>query len=154
MDDVTIRLATSEDLPTVAALRWEWLLENEDSPAVSRGEFVEHFVAWAQANTTSHRCLVAVRGDVVLGMAWLALVQRVPTPQSLSRLSGDVQCVYVVPDERAARLGGRLVDAVLELAGDLGLERVTVHSSYRAISMYCRHGFTASPRLLQARLSV
>lgn len=37
---------------------------------------------------------------------------------------------------------------------DLGLERVTVHSSYRAISMYCRHGFTASPRLLQARLSV
>ncbi|WP_298181253.1 GNAT family N-acetyltransferase [Saccharomonospora sp.] len=153
MDDVIIRPAVSADLPAVAALRWEWLLENGDSPAVSHEEFVEHFVAWARENAPTHRCLVLVRGDVVIGMAWLALVQRVPTPQSPTRRSGDVQCVYVVPGERASGFGGRLIDAVLALAGELGVERVTVHSSFRAISAYCRHGFNASPRLLQAHPS-
>ncbi len=149
MDDVTVRLATSAELPAVAALRWDWLLENADTPAVTRDEFVTHFVAWAQENAVTHRCLVLVREEAVLGMAWLALVPRVPTPQSLSRRSGDVQCVYVVPGERASGLGGRLIDAVVALGRELGLERVTVHSSFRAISAYCRHGFVASPRLLQ-----
>ncbi|EHR63214.1 GNAT family N-acetyltransferase [Saccharomonospora cyanea] len=149
MDDVTIRLATPADLPAVAALRWDWLLENGDTAAVTHDEFVTHFVTWARENAATHRCLVLVRGEVVIGMAWLALVPRVPTPQSPSRRSGDVQCVYVVPGERASGLGGRLIDAVVALGGELGLERVTVHSTFRAISAYCRHGFAASPRLLQ-----
>lgn len=151
MDDVTIRLATPAELPAVAALRWDWLLENGDTAAVTRDEFVTHFVAWAQENAATHHCLVLVRGEAVIGMAWLALVRRVPTPQSPSRRSGDVQCVYVVPGERDSGLGGRLIDAVVALGGELGLERVTVHSTFRAISAYCRHGFAASPRLLQAR---
>ncbi|EHY88995.1 GNAT family N-acetyltransferase [Saccharomonospora azurea] len=151
MDDVTLRLATPDDLPAVAALRWAWLHENGGQAAdVAYDEFVTHFVAWAKENTATHRCVVLRRGDAVIGMAWLALVQRVPTPTSLSRRSGDVQSVYVVPSERDSGLGGRLVDAVLELGRDLGMERITVHSTFRAISAYCRHGFAASPRLLQA----
>ncbi|MEY7971087.1 N-acetyltransferase family protein [Saccharomonospora xinjiangensis] len=151
MDDVTIRLATPADLPAVAALRWEWLREHGDTPAVDREEFAAHLVAWAKDNEETHRCLVLTRDEMVIGMAWLALVQRVPTPQALSRRSGDVQCVYVIPGERASGLGGRLIDALLALAGELRLERVTVHSTFRAISAYCRGGFAASPRLLQAR---
>ncbi|MFH8411234.1 GNAT family N-acetyltransferase [Streptomyces sp. NPDC018019] len=50
-------------------------------------------------------------------------------------------------------MGGRLIDAVLELAHRHGLERVTVHSSDRAVPAYSRHGFDASPRLLQADLT-
>jgi GNAT superfamily N-acetyltransferase len=68
-------------------------------------------------------------------------------------VSGDVQCVYVLPEERASGLGGRLIDAVVEHAHDLGLERMTVHSSVRAIPAYSRHGFAVSPRLLQAELT-
>lgn len=95
---------------------------------------MHHFVRWAQANASSHRCTTMVRGDVVIGMAWLAIVPRVPTPRALERASGDVQCVYVVPNERSSGLGSRLIDVVLELADELGLERVTVHSSTRAMS--------------------
>ena len=91
-----------------------------------------------------------IRGNLVIGMAWLAIVPRVPSPRAPERASGDVQCVYVVPDARNAGLGGRMIDAVLKLADELGLERVTVHSSPSAITAYTRHGFAASPRLLQA----
>ncbi|MET9290832.1 GNAT family N-acetyltransferase [Streptomyces sp. NPDC003077] len=148
----TIRPARPHELRAVAELRWQWVLENEGTPVTTRAEFVRRLVAWAGEHASSHRCLVLVRDDAVIGMAWLAITQRVPSPRAPERAAGDVQCVYVVPDERDTGLGGRLIDAVLRLARDLGLERVTVHSSTRAVPAYTRHGFAPSPRLLQAEV--
>jgi GNAT superfamily N-acetyltransferase len=150
VNSIAIRPANDDEQETVAALRWQWILENEGTPVTTRDEFVHRFVTWAQENASTHRCMVMFRDDVLIGMAWLAIIRRVPSPRALERASGDVQCVYVVPNERNTGLGGQLIDAVLELARGLGLERVTVHSSARAISAYSRHGFAASPRLLQA----
>ena len=115
-------------------------------PASRRHRLLE----WARQHEASHRCLVLLRGDAVIGMAWLAILPRVPHPSSFDRTSGDVQCVYVTPAERNGGRGGLLIEAVLELARDLGLERVTVHSSERATAAYSRHGFAVSPLLLQA----
>ncbi len=154
MTDITVREAEDSDLPAVAALRWQWAVrENGAAPATTRDEFVECFVTWARQHATGHRCVVALRGHAVVGMAWLAITLRVPTPTAPHRTSGDVQCVYVVPAERDSGVGGRLIDGVLDTAWALGLERVTVHSSSRAVAAYARHGFAASPRLLQADLA-
>ncbi|MFG2373585.1 GNAT family N-acetyltransferase [Streptomyces sp. NPDC048504] len=150
MDDITIRPAEPAELDVVAGLRWRWILENGDQPVTTREEFVRHFVNWAVENGSSHRCMVVVRDGVLIGMAWLAVVQRVPSPQALRRASGDLQCAYVIPGERDGGVGGRLVEAVLARAQDLGLERVTVHSSPRAVPAYARRGFASSPRLLHA----
>ncbi|MEV5434776.1 GNAT family N-acetyltransferase [Streptomyces sp. NPDC052682] len=152
MDTITIRPARPDDLPAVARLRWQWIVENGTDPVAGPQEFVRHFVDWAGRNAASHRCVVLVRGAEVIGMAWLAVVQRVPTPGALQRASGDLQCVYVVPEARDGGLGGRLIRAVLDGAKELGLERVTVHSSPRAIPAYLRNGFEGSPRLLHARV--
>lgn len=155
MDDITIRPAHPGELAAVAGLRWHWILENGGGPAaVDRDAFVRHFVAWAEQNASSHRCMVIVCSDgQLLGMAWLAVVHRVPTPHALHRASGDLQCVYVVPEARDAGLGGRLITETLARAKDLGLERVTVHSTPRAIQAYARQGFENSPRLLQAHVA-
>jgi GNAT superfamily N-acetyltransferase len=150
---IAIRPARDEELGTVAGLRWQWALEHGRTPVTTREEFVRRFVRWARENRSSHRCLVIVRDEVVIGMAWLAVVQRVPHARALERASGDLQSVYVVPAERNTGLGGRLIDAVLELARELGLERVTVHSSDRAVPAYARRGFEGSPRLLRADLT-
>ena len=152
-DNVVIRPAAPDELDVLAELRWQWVLENQDAPVTGRAEFVRHFVTWARENTSSHRCMVVVRDDVIVGMAWLAVLPRVPSPRALHRASGDLQCVYVVPGERDGGLGGRLIGAVLDRAQELGLERVTVHSSPRAIPAYSRHGFESSPRLLHARVA-
>lgn len=122
------------------------------TPDTTLEEFVPRFVAWAREAESSHRCMVMVRDDVVIGMAWLAITRRVPHPRVFERMSGDVQCTYVLPEERDRGLGGKLIEAVLAWARDLGLERVTVHSSHRAVSAYSRHGFKVSSRLLQAEV--
>ncbi|MEG8184688.1 GNAT family N-acetyltransferase [Nocardia terpenica] len=153
MGMIAIRPAGDRDLASVAELRWQWLLENEGTPATTHDEFIQWFASWAQANSSSHRCLVVTDDDTVIGMGWLAITQRVPTPRSLERASGDVQCVYVVPDRRSTGLGGELIDALIDLARELRLERVTVHSSTRAIPAYSRRGFAVSDRLLQTALS-
>lgn len=148
--DVAIRQARDDELGTVAELRWQWVQENNGTPGTTRGRFVAAFVSWARQHASSHRCVVASRGSEIVGMAWLAVVPRVPTPQAPERASGDVQCVYVIPRERNAGVGRLIITAVLELADQLRLERVTVHSSPRAVAAYSRGGFAASPRLLQA----
>ncbi|WP_216210192.1 GNAT family N-acetyltransferase [Amycolatopsis aidingensis] len=154
MREVTIRPAKRDELAAVAELRWQWglerAMEHGDSPGTGHEEFVARFLDWAGRHGHSHHCLVAVRDGLVIGMAWLAVLQRVPTPLAVERASGDLQCVYVVPGERDGGLGGLLIQAVLALARELGLERVTVHSSIRAVPAYARHGFAASPCLLQA----
>ncbi|SCK19183.1 GNAT family N-acetyltransferase [Streptomyces sp. WMMB 322] len=150
MKDIDIRPVRPGELEAVALLRWRWSGETRRSPVASRDEFVRQFMTWAVHNASSHRCLVLVRDGRISGMAWLAVTQRVPHPGAPVRASGDVQCVYVTPEERAGGLGGRLLDAVLELARESGLERVTVHSSDRAVSVYLRAGFGQSPNLLQS----
>lgn len=150
MDQLTVRPPQEEELPTVAALRWEWICEKGEIPTISRDDFITSFVQWARLHRSSHRPMIMLRDREVIGMAWLALLPRVPTPHAVDRTSGDVQCVYVVPRERDQGHGGRLITAIVRLARDLGLERVTVHSSDKAIPAYKRHGFASSPRLLQA----
>ncbi len=152
-ENITIRRAERSDLEAVGGLRWQWMAENGDTPTtIQRPDFIRHFVTWAAENSASHRCMVLIRDSEVIGMAWLAVVQRVPTPRSLHRASGDLQCVYVTPDARDSGLGGRLIAETLAAAKSLGLERVTVHSSPRAIPAYARRGFENSPRLLHARM--
>lgn len=152
MNGIAIRPALAGELDAVAELRWQWMNEAGREPAVTRDEFIRRFVTWAQENESSHRCTVMRCGDVLIGMAWLAITQRVPHPGALDRATGDPQCVYVVPHERDGGLGDRLIDAVLGLARELALERVTVHSSDRATSAYARRGFAVSPRLLQTKI--
>ncbi len=147
-----IRTARPEDVAAAAELRWLWFQERRGTPPVPLEEFVPAFVAWAGDNAATHRCTVALRDGRVVGMAWLAIIPRVPHAASFERASGDVQCVYVRPEERNNGLGGRLIEAVLEAARDLDLERVTVHSSERAVTAYERGGFEVSPHLLQVDL--
>lgn len=154
MDDVMIRPARPDELGAVAELRWRWEQERHGTPAVPRAEFVSGFTAWVRENGSSHRCTVAVRDGAVIGMAWLATVPRVPLPRATERRSADVQCVYVVPEERDSGIGGRLIETVLALARDLGAERVTVYSGERAIPVYTRRGFAVSSRLLQLDLAL
>ncbi|WP_326565701.1 GNAT family N-acetyltransferase [Amycolatopsis rhabdoformis] len=151
MPTLEIRPARAAEFEAVAELRWRWVAERDGLPDAERPAFVREFAEWARENAATHRCLVAVRAEQVVGMAFLVVTSRVPSPLVFARASGDLQCVYVVPEARDDGVGGRLIRATLKLAGELGLERVTVHSSERAVPAYERHGFAVSPLLLQAK---
>jgi GNAT superfamily N-acetyltransferase len=136
----------------VADLRWRWMTEERTAtPGVGHREYVAAFVAFAAATASTHRCVVAERDGALVGMAWMAVVPRVPVPHALERASGDVQSVYVVPEERGGGTGSALVGSLLEAADREGLEHVTVHSSASAVAVYRRLGFVESPTYLVRR---
>ncbi|SNR66881.1 hypothetical protein SAMN06265360_11413 [Haloechinothrix alba] len=91
MNGIAIRPATEDELGTVAQLRWNWVLENNGPPAVTREEFMDGFASWARENAVTHRCVVMVRDDEIIGMAWLAVIQRVPTARSRARATVTVR---------------------------------------------------------------
>lgn len=153
MNELLVRRAEPSEYARLAGMRWNWIVEEAGGvPLGDQGVFETEFEAWAHANAETHHAYVAIRHGALVGMAWLALIRRVPSPRALRRSTGDVQSVYVVPEHRAAGIGAALIAAVKEAAEEAGAERVTVHSSSRARTAYMRAGFSVEPRLMLVEL--
>ncbi|QIS42719.1 GNAT family N-acetyltransferase [Clavibacter capsici] len=150
---ILIRAAGAADMPAVAELRWRWSVdEGGVAPVTDPAGYVAAIAAFAAAHPRSHGCHVAERDGVVVGLAWLALTDRPPTPDDLSRVAGDVQSVYVIPELRGSGTGSRLVAALLDDARAAGCRYVRVHSSPRAIPLYARAGFAVDETYRVVRL--
>ncbi len=141
--------AGQEDLAHLARLLWLHAAPEEQAKQ-SAESFAGDLGAWWTDHDDSHLAFVARRADSeVVGMAWLALVPRVPRPGATTRCSADIQSVFVVPEQRGKRIASALVQAASEHAVRLGAGRVTVHSSHQAVPVYERLGFVASRQLMQ-----
>ncbi len=136
---LSVRAATIDDAAALAELR---LAGDTDR------DYARRFATWMAAHASTHLPFVAVEGTDVIGVAWLALAERVPSPERPQRRCGDVQSVYVRPDRRDRGVGTALMAAVLAEARRRGLEHVTVHSSVRAVRLYERAGFGHDPQWL------
>ncbi|SDS11161.1 GNAT family N-acetyltransferase [Actinoplanes derwentensis] len=145
--NVTVRRASEVDAPALAGLRWKRATQDHGYQGDDLDEFVEVFGDWMRGHP-EHRAFVAEVGGEVVGMAWLAVLDRVPTVTGHARRGGDVQSVFVVPELRDRRVGALLMAAVLDEARGLELEHVTVHSSPRAVPFYERNGWGHDPEWL------
>jgi GNAT superfamily N-acetyltransferase len=144
-----ICVAGQADLAHLARLLWlhaapdEQAMQSIESFAVDLG-------AWWTYHDDSHLAFIARFAESeVVGMAWLALIPRVPRPGTHTRRSADIQSVFVVAEHRGKRIGSALVQAASEHALRLGASRVTVHSGRKAVPVYERLGFGSSRQLLQ-----
>lgn len=148
--DMTIAIAGREDTSQLARLLWlDTAPEEQDGQSLA--SFTADLAAWWGDRDTSHLAFVARptgSGSQLVGMAWLALVPRVPRPGAASRFSADVQAVFVVPEARGHGIATALVREATEHALGAGALRVTVHSGRRAVPVYERLGFASSHRLL------
>ncbi len=147
---ITVRAAGLTDAPALALLRWRWRSERGET-GLHREQFVDAFVAWMSEHKESHLAWLAEADQVPVGMAWLAVIHRIPGPGHWLRLSGNLQSVYVVPERRKAGIGELLVRAVVGRAQSLGLEYMSVHPSERSFSLYRRLGFLESSGVLELR---
>ena len=89
MNEIEVRPATGADLRKAAGLRWQWMLEDADTPAGTEAEFVEYFTTWARS-AARHECFLAVRGDSAIGMAWLAVTDRT---SPCTPVGGGFRCI-------------------------------------------------------------
>ena len=143
--------AHADDVADLARLLWlDTCGEKPEQRPVDA--FAAQLAQWWAAHQDSHLAFVARLGPEIVGMAWVALVPRVPRPGATSRLSSDIQSVFVMPEHRGQGIGSALVKAASEHAAHLGSLRVTVHSGRRAVPVYERLGFASSRQLLQRRL--
>jgi GNAT superfamily N-acetyltransferase len=140
--DVVVRRATAVDAPLLARLRWQWRGdERGEVGLVSRETFVDYFTTWTVDNLGTHLPFLAEVDGRPVGMAWLVLSSRTPSPTIMDRRAGDVQSVYIVPELRRRAVGTTLMGAVIQHARDLELVYLTVHSAATATGFYARLGF-------------
>ena len=85
-------------------------------------------------------------------MAWLCVVDRIPSPGRWTRLAGVLQSLYVVPERRGRGTGAELIQAVLGEARRRGLDYVAVHPTERSFPLYRRAGFGENGRTLEIDL--
>lgn len=148
-----ISQATTTDMADLARLLCVDTI-GEDCDEGTVDEFATELGRWWTHRGDSHTAFVARSpGGELVGMAWVALVPRVPRPGSTGRVSADIQTVFVRADHRGRGLGTALVEAASEHAMRHGALHVTVHSSRRAVPVYERLGFASSPQLLRTTTS-
>lgn len=146
---VTVRQGTPADAQALAALRWEWA--RDVPPAADDPEwraYRDHMVQWMTRHEKTHIAFIAEDGERAIGMAWLALLARVPDPGSFTRVGGDVQSVYVNPAWRGQGIGIRLVKAVIE-RGSAEAKHLTVRTGPSATPFYPQFGFAANMSSLE-----
>lgn len=143
------RTAHQAELPQLATLRWRWVQVPGDEGLVPDTSYIDEALRWYRRHEASHVPFVAVTvGGLVVGMAWLAVTDRVPAPGRADRRSGDLQSCYVLPEFRGQGIAQAIVRMLLAHAWDMGLEHVTVHASPRSVPVYERSGFTHVDQLL------
>jgi GNAT superfamily N-acetyltransferase len=147
-----IRRAGIEDAADLARLRWLWRTTERGEHGLSEPEFETAFTNWWSGHQSGHTAFIAERAGHPVGMAWLAIFDRIPQPRRLDRRAGNVQSVFVLEEHRNRGIGGALVEAVITEAHARGLGYLIVHPSERAYSLYERFGFGETNRILHLDL--
>lgn len=149
---LTVRRAEPSDDGSIAMLRWTWRVDERGESGMSRSEFEAALATWLDAHRRTHVGFVADDGSALVGMAWLGIVERLPGPGVWSRLAGNLQSVYVLPQHRAHGIGAALVGAVIAEARARCFDYIVVHPSERSFLLYRRAGFRAHDGVLELDL--
>ncbi len=149
---VTVRRAGIDDAAALARLRWLWRTVERAEYGLSAPEFETAFRAWWRSHQDSHIAFIAQSEGETVGMAWLAVFERIPQPRDFRRLAGNVQSVFVLDEYRNRGIGNALVDSVIAEARERHVGYLIVHPSRRAYPLYERLGFSPTTRLLHMEL--
>lgn len=136
------------DVGEVARLLWLMADDGERSRTTD-DDFTADLSRWWAAHQDSHAVFLARLADETVGMAWVALLPRVPRPGLMGRTSADIQSVFVMPQHRGRGIGSAVVNAAFDYAIGHGGVRVTVHSGSGSVPLYERLGFESSRQLLE-----
>ena len=150
-DSLLLRVAGVSDVEHLARLRYQWRAGERGESGLDEPSFERSLRSWMEDHSASHIPFLALRNGGAIGMAWLALVDRVPGPEHFTRRSAYVQSVFVISPERSNGIGTSLMELVLAHARELFLDYVAVHPSGRSLPLYQRLGFRDTDRVLELR---
>lgn len=146
MTELVIRRAESADLWEIIGLRSEWTREQDGD--VDDPGFDERFAAWFMRESSRRITWLAEADGRAVGMMNLTVFERMPRPGRAPSRWGYLGNAFVLAAYRNQRVGGKLIDALLDYADDHGFARVVLSPSERSIPFYERVGFGPADALL------
>jgi GNAT superfamily N-acetyltransferase len=141
------RTADESDLVTLAEMRWEFQIEDNETliPIVSKTEFVEvcsDFLRQGLLQKNWVYWIAELEGEIVSHI-FVQRVRGVPRPFWLNNAYGYVSNVYTKPAYRRRGIGSQLMQQVLDWAGHQEIDVLIVSISEESRTFYERAGFTA-----------
>jgi ribosomal protein S18 acetylase RimI-like enzyme len=152
--EIIIRLAVTEDAPSLARLRYEFRACH-DPATEDEADFLARCGAWMAARLASGshwRCWVVEEAGKLVGAIWLQIIEKIPNPAAETENHGYISNLYVEPSRRGAGLGSMLMDACLRFCEKETVDAVILWPTPRSRSLYERHGFAVRDDLLERRL--
>ena len=141
MNEPTIDLASLDDVPDLARLRWKLYVEQEGELEPFES-YRDRFGEFARAALTTDRWRAWVARDASgpVGAMWLHTVERIPYPGKVPGPIGYLTNVYLGPEHRNGGLGSRMLEQVLGWARAERFSCVITWPTPRSRPFYRRGG--------------
>jgi len=144
IENILIRECTPNDIDQVYQLDTRWGREDiayEFIP-ISREEFIAHlerFPTYFLVAESEGYLVGYINGSVLLNQDIPVLPKQEPYL--------EIENIYVKPDFRNRQIGGKLIERLLEIAGQNGIQRFLVSTvtkdMAKILNFYQSHGFKA-----------
>jgi len=144
-----IRLATPNDFPNIARLRWDFKIEDGEVAAITREQFEQQCCSKLQKESAAWAHFLAVEHDDPIGMVSICKVPKILSPNLKSDLIGYLTNTYVVPSMRNRNIGDQLLKFAIDWVKQQHIELLFVWPSDRSRSFYSRLGFKAENDIME-----
>ncbi|HEY6805558.1 MAG TPA: GNAT family N-acetyltransferase [Pyrinomonadaceae bacterium] len=151
---MNIKLANSNDAPTLAELRYRFR-SITDADQESEADFLERCTSWMSQRLRSENwiCWVAKEDQDIIGTLWLELIEKIPNPTNEPELNAYVTNVFVDESARGKGIGSQLLETAIEFCKQRKIHSMILWPSEMSRSLYQRHGFNVSERLFELNLT-
>ena len=149
---VIYRVATDTDLAELAAMRWDFRLEEAPGTTVhDRATFLHACRTFLQQGLANQRWTywIATTDGQIVSHIFIQRIAKVPKPNRLEEALGYVTNVYTRPAYRNRGIGTELMTHVLQWAAEQDLESLIVWPSRSSMRFYERAGFRGGSDMLE-----
>lgn len=148
MTAITYRVATLDDVTTLAMLRWEMECERhpENTANVTRDDFITAFVNSTHDELArgSQRAWLAEAEGKAVSCALLIWWMMPPNFENLERCRGFVSSVYTRPTHRRQGISRHIMEMLISEAQSLRIQRLILWASDMGRPLYESLGFMSS----------
>lgn len=143
---ITYRLATVDDVDTLACLKWAMETERHPELQADRDAFLAAARASSQGEIErgSQIGFLAESGGEVIASAVLIWWPLLPSLTDLHRTRGYVSNVYTAPAYRRQGVARTLMENLMARAREMGLSRLVLWASEMGRPLYLDLGFIPS----------
>jgi GNAT superfamily N-acetyltransferase len=148
---IEYRVAGTADLAELAAMRWDFRLEESGGAAHDRASFLTACHAFLQCKLAEGAWAywIAIADGQIVAHIFVCRIDKVPKPNRLQDCDGYVTNVYTRPAYRGRGIGSALMKHVTTWALEQDMGTLFVWPSETSRTYYARAGFVGGSELME-----